>query len=724
MTLKIYLAELRRGWKTVLLFAAVFLVASLLYCVFLFRPTYVSKSKVLIEEVEPTTFVTELGKDHKLKTNGHDKNAILTQIEILSSHDMAERVYNALISKDELKLPETETSKQNRIARIQKSIKLKNPTATDIIEVTVAWDESSKAYQLAQTVLNEYYRYNVNLNRQSVAQAKTYIQKQLSQSEKELAEIRDQIRNYRKNNSSVDLGTEISNIVKQASDTQHEIANLQSRINYHQGKTSELSSKLNVSPRHLKKVLDSVALGQNESLLALNKDLNEAQQEYAALKVRYPITTKRMSALKESIEAIKAQIQQQVSNTVGGSLAAQENLVIKDSVRTKVVSDLIEHQSEFISLQAEKQSLEQSLAKLKSQQRQIPDQQHALVGLLEREASLAGIVATLNAKLVEANVRESEITSNVSVVQMPTLPHAPSFPTQWHVLAILTATGTLLGCSAVLGRYYLQDKATDPLEVETLLEAPVLGTLSWQTETAYQELPTHSSFPGSSLDYQHLVTALKIKMEDEALNTVGFSSLTHPRGRAQVIANIARMLSNCHYSVLVIDADFRAGVIAREFGLTPEELPDFQELILQNTMGDMEKQDAVMAYEKRLEFPVHHDGLSLEKYMVKLPNEKSLYLMSNGQHGDNAYESVTSKYFPKMIERVKEQFDFVLVDMPSLLHIPDAMIISRFMDGLVVIGGADTSRGRLKAVRKLCNDHSVNLIGSIVKTTDAIAGIA
>jgi Mrp family chromosome partitioning ATPase len=261
-----------------------------------------------------------------------------------------------------------------------------------------------------------------------------------------------------------------------------------------------------------------------------------------------------------------------------------------------------------------------------------------------------------------------------------------------------------------LARYDWQDHAADPHEIEALLSAPVLGAVS----RINQALP--SANPEDSLDFERTVTALKIKMEDASLRAIGFTGLSTYGANSLTLANIARMLSNCNYSVLLMDADFRDSKLAKEFGILSNRLPDLKELLLhaasiqQHAMlqpvGNATGLDSQTSPEQWL--PAHD-------YITRIPDEKNLYLMSGSQSIGNPYEVVTSKYFPQVIEQMKSQFDFVLVNLPPVLEIPDGIITARLLDGLTAICSQQTARTDLKALRKLCTDHAVNLVGVITR---------
>lgn len=715
MTFNQYLNQVRKGWKTILSCALLFFILGTTYGIFFFDPTYVSKAKVLIQDIEPTTFVADIGNRKKLGTNSNDKNPILTQVEILNSYDMAKRVYNSLQKQGVFSVLNNNDA-EVLIGKLRQSLELKNPPATDIINISVEWNAPEKAYKIAQAYLDEYYRFDVERSNQSITQSKQYIQKQLTSSENELRKVRDFISEYRKNNRSVDLPTEVSSITAQIADMEKSVATLESQMGYHNRKVIELSQKLGINPQSIKKVVEAVAVGQNDNINNLWGKLSTAEQEYAQLLERYPATTKRMTALREGINEIKEQIKVHTTLTVGKT--HDDLMVIKDPVRTELVRNLIDSQTELNALDAQKNSMQSTLKQVRGHQSAIPDQQLALSELLEKESNLISIVGTLNSKLIEAQVRESGTISNVSVVQAPTHPMSTAFPSTYQLIFMLTFIGGLIGVLLVLSRHYLEDRVESLSELEFQLKTSIFGSLSWIPEHNYQNtISTELNSPVNALEYQRIVTYLKIQAEDKCQNTIGFTSVHNSKSRSTIIANIANLLSNCNYNVLLIDADFRNGNVAQEFGLKRQSLPDMLELLKFNEalfQPELEKKLSLasgssQATKETIDF--------IANYISKVADNKSLYLLTGHKHTSDAYEVVTNKNLPLLINRVKEQFDFVLVDTPPLLEISDSIVTARYLDGLVVLCNTKTRRSELKNIRKLCNDNQVELIGAIAKLT-------
>lgn len=730
MTLTTFAHKLKKGWKTVLFFTLGFFVFSLIYIIFLFKPIYMSKSKLLIEEVSPMTFVADLGKGRNLETNSQEKNPILTQIEVLTSEDLAAQVYQALIRENIIQNLEAGSS-QKMIHGIHQSLQLKTPPATDVIEVNVTWNNPALSFWINRLYLEEFRKQNINLNRASVTQAKKYIQEQLKQSTKELQAIRKQIRDFKKSHGVVELNSEASTLVKDIADNRNALSSLDSQIRYHRAKAGEYGSKLQVNPRHLQGVLNAVALGQNSNLANLNKVLSEVEQQYAALSVRYPRQTKKMSALQQNINQIKVQIQNQIAATVGSGENPDEGARIQDSVRTQMVNDLISNSTETLSLSAKRSAMQNQLSQLKAHQLKLPDVQATLSQLVDREVSLVSIIAALTSKLVEASVRESGIISNINVIQKPAYPEGAAFPSVWQIIMGLGVLGASVGCLSVLGRDYLLDRVNDDAETEALLQMPNFGKLGWIPESHYHVWSQmgFSYSDATALEYERIVTALKIKQEDTGKNVFGLTCLSDHPSQSGIICETARLLSRCNYSVLLIDADFRHCTVARSLHLDPNQLPDYKDFLacdnywkaspfkVRTIAGErMTLTEDPEQPEEAGEESQNAYVSQIDQYIVPLKNENSLYVMSHREPCKNPYELVNSKFFPLLIEYVKERFDFVLVDMPPILANSDASLIARFLDGIVPICGLNSSRERLRTVRKLCDTYSLPAVGVIVKS--------
>ena len=131
-------------------------------------------------------------------------------------------------------------------------------------------------------------------------------------------------------------------------------------------------------------------------------------------------------------------------------------------------------------------------------------------------------------------------------------------------------------------------------------------------------------------------------------------------GKSTVSVNLAYSLAELGKSVLVIDGDMRRPAIHDIVGasLTPG-LSD----ILTGRVG---LNESVIRYKSTADSTVFD-------------------LIPGGEVPDHPAELLNSGRFGKVLEVVSTVFDYVIVDLPPVSAVVDAVSVSRYVDGLVVV---------------------------------------
>jgi uncharacterized protein involved in exopolysaccharide biosynthesis/Mrp family chromosome partitioning ATPase len=685
-----------KRWKIILYFTIGFILLSFLYLP-LYSPTYVSESKVQLKQEDENTYVTQLTPDSSISTiGGQNTNPVLTQIEVLSSYDISLDVAESLSSD-----PEFSQFPIKSLAKgIQRNIKLANPPGTGIIDINVSWNNPANAQKIARALLDTYLKYNDSVYKKSVVNTKSYIENQLKDTNKKLFDIRGEIQKYRIDNASIDINMEAGSVITQISKIKELIADVDVNIATNQKRVNEFNSSLKID---VKNAVNSVALGQSDSLLQLNQKLTDDQQKLASLRVRYPETTPQLRSLNSEIVEIKNQIKNETIKILGKeTIVAGKASVISDSVRSEMVADYVKNSIDLKSYIAQKNALQSVLNSLNQNQQKIPEMQRTLQNLQEQEKNLSDIVATLNSKLVEAKIKESAIVSNVNIVENPILPTQESFPTFFHIFVIFVLIGVLLGFATVLGLYYLEDICDNTKEIEEIIKAPVLGIIPWLTNSTYGNfLVDYNPHSVVAIIYQKIATSLKVKCFRKRFNSIGIISAELEKRRSIVAASLANTFAKSEDRVVLIDTDFRDGSLTREFNIDFSSYPDITDLMLDLTKATSDE---------------NFDEI-ISKYIVQIVDQKNLFLIPNNNKVNNPYEILNNDIFPKLIERLKANFDLVIVDSPPMLAVADSIITAQHVDGIAILCGIKTSRSNLRKIKKICDDNYIEILGAIARDT-------
>jgi capsular exopolysaccharide synthesis family protein len=93
----------------------------------------------------------------------------------------------------------------------------------------------------------------------------------------------------------------------------------------------------------------------------------------------------------------------------------------------------------------------------------------------------------------------------------------------------------------------------------------------------------------------------------------------------------------------------------------------------------------------------------------------ALFLINAGSVTPNPVELLGSAKMVDLIERLKESFDFVLVDTPPVLGVSDALVLGPLMDGVILVARAGkTPRKAIRQAQEKLESHKINGLGVII----------
>ena len=78
-----------------------------------------------------------------------------------------------------------------------------------------------------------------------------------------------------------------------------------------------------------------------------------------------------------------------------------------------------------------------------------------------------------------------------------------------------------------------------------------------------------------------------------------------------------------------------------------------------------------------------------------------------------------------LIQKLKDNYDWIFIDTPPVMAVPDALTVGSFSDGVILTVGLDCRKSHLKKVRKVFNVNHVSIFGIITRelqTGEAASG--
>ncbi len=180
-------------------------------------------------------------------------------------------------------------------------------------------------------------------------------------------------------------------------------------------------------------------------------------------------------------------------------------------------------------------------------------------------------------------------------------------------------------------------------------------------------LLTPNSFAGEQYrTLRHLVEKMHT---DTGVSVVGISSPSIGDGKTTTAINLAGALAQARDTkVLLIDMDLRRPALNRQLGLR--------------------------GFNPKGVVAVLGAGASLDDVIVELPMF-NLSIIPSGPRQSAPYELLKSSRLHQMVDEARRRFDYVIIDTPPVIAVPDCRVISSGVDGFLIIVNAHKTPTRM-----------------------------
>jgi capsular exopolysaccharide synthesis family protein len=203
-------------------------------------------------------------------------------------------------------------------------------------------------------------------------------------------------------------------------------------------------------------------------------------------------------------------------------------------------------------------------------------------------------------------------------------------------------------------------------------------------------LAAYSSFAADQ--YRTLRHSIDRLRRDSGLQVLAVTSACPGDGKSVTALNLAGTLAQSRTArVLMIDADLRRPSVADYLGLAPGRGPGLVEAI----------QDPVQDWPS----------------LVRRIDRVNLSVLPAGTPQVAPYELLNSHRLESVLAEARRAYDYVLLDTPPLVPFPDGRVLSRWVDGFLMVVAAHRTPRKLVAEALNLLDPS-KLIGVVFNGDD------
>lgn len=560
---------------------------------------------------------------------------------------------------------------------------------TEILQVVYRGEDPAQAALVVNQLMNIYVNKNLLNNRAAAISAGNFITAQLPKVKANLQRADLAVRNFKEKNqltnieqSQTALAANIERVGSQIDAVEAQLVDLNSRA-------QSLQRQLGMTPQQ---AMTIAKISQSSAIQGILTELQTVQRQIADARSRYRDDHPILDSLQEREARFKQLLQTQINQVLQGQALNNSQLQVGE-IQQELISDLIAAEVERQGLISQQATLTQQqeaylqkathLPKLEQQQRE-----------LERELSAAqSTYEALLRSLQEIKVIENRTVGNVRIIEYAQVPSGAINASNTSALAAGSLAGLMIAGAIVYLLELTDKKIKTAKEAREIFEYKLLGTIPLfhndsQTEREECRVPVLAE-PRSFIteSYRMLLANLKFPPLLERSSRVILVTSSIPKeGKSTTCANLAAVMALLNYKVLIIDADLRhpsqhqIWEIANHIGLM-------------NTIA------------KRV-------GVNRKAIQ---PVAKNIDVLTTGTSESDSSILIDSRSMSTLITQYAKQYDYLIIDTPPLSIAADASILSKVVDGVILVtrpGIADISSSRF--AKEYLDQSGQNILGIVV----------
>jgi len=304
--------------------------------------------------------------------------------------------------------------------------------------------------------------------------------------------------------------------------------------------------------------------------------------------------------------------------------------------------------------------------------------------------------------MLTKELKEVNIFGEIGATTVTVIDHA-GIPTKrsdhgfifWLLIGLIASatTGIISGMIAD----QLNNSIKGETDIERFVKYPVIGILPFLEEIKTND-PNKVMGIFSSRSFRLYVESLRqmrINLKYSFVAKSGrvllVTSTAKNEGKTTVSAGLAYILSITGSNVLLLDADVKRPTIHKLFN--SEQVPGYTELLID-------------------------DKLSITD-VIKQSSYNSLYYLTSGRQPPNFAELLDSPGSKELIDKLRSNFDYVIIDSPPAGITVDAAILSQQVDGIIFVVKANGyPREQIKRIITFLASINAKIIGIVLNHLD------
>ena len=556
---------------------------------------------------------------------------------LASVRSLFNRDNEALLPAKPLVAPSASSQVTGTVENLKGALNVARTGQAYLLNISFTSADPAKAARLANAVADSYLLDKLDARFDAAKRASGWLSDRLDELGKKVRESEEAVAQFRAEHNLIQANAATTL-------TQEQLGQLNSRLVSARADTAEKRAKVDLLDKIEKSggsVLTLPEALNSGTIAALRQQDDVLSQQEADLQARY-------SDRYPAVVNVRAQ-RRDIQRAIGNELARIGANVRNDYELSKARQDAVEKTLQQVTGQSDLDA-------------------NANITLRELERT-----ATVNKTLFEQFLARARITQEQSTFEArdariitPALqPGFPSAPVKTRVMAVAGLLGVLAGIGIAYLVEILNSGFKTPRDIETILELPLLGSISAMEARDldidgkavgipfYPRLRPLSRF---SEAIRTIRSGIRMADVDEPPRVLQVTSTIPGEGKSTLALTLATSEAQSGARVLMIDADLRHPSASKFFGF--EKSPGLVDYLV----GQVESSSVI-----------HYSELG------------GYWVMPAGSKTQNPPDLLGSERLKALVQQLRGEFDMIIFDSPPLGPVIDPVILSNLVDKVVYV---------------------------------------
>jgi len=547
-------------------------------------------------------------------------------------------------------------SLNQRVSQLLKSMTVMvSAKQTTIIDLTLNYPLEAKGERILRTLIEKYTAANLSDKNAIADSTYKFIRERINVISTELGDVENQVESFKQNNKLSDMTAQGKLLVESSGEFSNELAKAETQVSI----LNDLESYLKDEAKN-KRVFPT-------SLLPSDMVFSDLMAQYNTLLID---RDRQLLSVKEGSPFI-----QNLDTQIAG-------------LRNGILNNIISTKNSYV---VTRDKLRRQVGQAENKISGVPQIEKNYLKLARNQKIKEELYIFLMQKAEETAISKTGNISVAKVIDPPKAEETAVSPKKNIIYLIAIFFGIGLAIVIILVRNALNNAITNKDDITSATDVPVIGEIGHNV-SADNLIVANNGRSAVAEQFRALRANLSFYLKDESQKVILLTSSMSSEGKSFSAINLGNIFALSGKKVLLMELDLRKPGLSNKFDI--ENRVGFSNFTIDNK-------------------------LQTSDIIQPLKASPNLFIISSGPLPPNPSETLMSERTDELILKLKEEFDYIIMDAPPIGIIADAQQLYKYADiTLYVVRQKVTLKNQLKIVDELYRSEKMSKMAIVVNDID------